>query len=154
MTRLQQAAVAYQQSPMFTVGFVALLLAGAALGIVGALSLWALRIARCQPLERVRAGLWLALASMVGSAAGAGLNGGLAISRHVCPQGPPELYDAVACRMGAVAALLSVGSFLLFLASFVVFPPWKRPSELQAFRVLNAVAGTLAFVTVTLVGWD
>jgi hypothetical protein len=154
MTRIQQAAIAYQHSPIFAVGFVMLLLAGASLGVVGALSPWALRIARLQPLPRVRVGLRLALASMVGSALAAGINGGLAISRRVCVQGPPELYDAVSCHTGAAGALLSLGSFLVFLASFFVWPPWKRPSDLQAFRFLHAVAGTFAFLTMLLVGWD
>jgi hypothetical protein len=154
MTRIQQAALAYQQSAIFTAGFVALLLAGAALGFVGALTPWAHRIARLQPLPRVRVGLRLALASMAGSAVAAGLSGGLAISRHVCLQGPPDLYDAVGCRMGTCWALLWLGSFLVFLSSLFVWPPWRGPSELQAFRVLHVVAGTLAFCTMSLVGWD
>ncbi|HLK93478.1 MAG TPA: hypothetical protein VKZ18_26545 [Polyangia bacterium] len=151
---LEQAAIAYQQSPIFKAGFVVLLLAGAALGLIGAQSGWALRIARGQPGSRARLGLWLSLGSMVGSTATACINGGLALFRHVCVQGPPNLHDPVACRLGAAGDVISLGAFLVFLSSFFVWPPWREPSHLQAFRMLHAVAGTLALMTTILVGWD
>jgi len=60
MTPIQQVAIGHRQSLSFAIGFVVLLLAGGALGLVGALTPRALRIARLQPLPRVRHGLWLA----------------------------------------------------------------------------------------------
>jgi hypothetical protein len=149
---LEAAALAHRTSPWFATAFHALIISGASLLFIAAVSRWALGTAYREHRSQVLPALWMSLGSMVGSAVTMSVNGVLALSRHICVRGgPPDLIDPVSCRMSGVADLFSVVGCLLFLASFVVWAPWRGPWRLQVFRALHGVTGSVAFWTMYLV---
>jgi hypothetical protein len=95
---------------------------------------------------KVLAGMRLALGSLAAMVIGAGMNGSVYYSETSCSAGPAGIPLPPLCTLVRVSALLFLVSTVVFLASLVVWPPWRGPLRLQVVRALLGVGWWVAFV--------
>ena len=114
------------------VGLVGVVVAFGFLAIGGR---WALRHAQAEA-PSVLAGLRLSLASLAASGVTTALNGIVYLSETDCRQGPASAPAQALCKLSRVSTFALVVGALLYLASLLMWAPWRGPWRLQLFRVV------------------
>jgi hypothetical protein len=115
-----------------------------ALGFLAIGGRWALRHAQSEA-PHVLAGLRLSLAGFAAGGVATALTGIVYLSETDCRQGPSSGPAETLCRLARVSTFGLVLGALLYLASLVVWAPWRGPWRLQLFR---AVLGLTLLFTV------
>ncbi|HEY4188291.1 MAG TPA: hypothetical protein VGP07_24665 [Polyangia bacterium] len=94
----------------------------------------------------VLAGMRLALGALAASVLGAGTSGLVYYSETSCTAGSPDIPLPPLCTLVTVSRLLFLAAVVIFLASLVVWPPWRGPLRLQLARATLGLGWAAAFV--------
>ena len=106
---------------------------------------WALVQAHSET-PKVVAGMRLALGALAAMVVGAGMNGFVYYSETNCSAGSTSIPLPPLCTLVRVSMLLFLASTVMFLASVIVWLPWRSPLRLQLVRALLGLGWWVAFV--------
>ena len=106
---------------------------------------WALVQAHAES-PRVVAGMRLALAALAASVVGAALNGVVYYSDTSCSAGSAGAPAPPLCTLVSISTVLFLSGAVIFVASLVVWNPWKDPLRLQLVRATLGLGWVVALV--------
>jgi hypothetical protein len=96
--------------------------------------------------QGVLAGMRLALGALAASVLGAGTSGLVYYSETSCGVASPDMPLPPLCTLVTVSRLLFLAAAVIFLASLVVWPPWRGPLRLQLARATLGLGWAAGFV--------
>jgi hypothetical protein len=127
-------------SPHEAVSLIAVIVVFGFLAVAGR---WGLVQAHGEEAPDVVTGMRLALGTLAASVIAAGMKALVYYSETNCGAGAPSAQMPPLCTLGTVSTVLFVAGALMFLASLVVWQPWRDPLRLQLVRAIVG-AGSLA----------
>jgi hypothetical protein len=130
-------------SPHEAVSLVAVIVVFGFLAVAGR---WGLMQAHAEEAPDIVTGMRLALGTLAVSVVAAGMKGLVYYSETTCSAGASSVSLPPLCKLGTASMLLFVAGAVMFLASLVVWKPWRDPLRVQFVRAMVGAGSLAAFV--------